>query len=128
MKLKSIEVLLERINRYKISPTSMDGKPLILVSPKGDVYDDNEWSYLDNFLEVNIKANILPEYRQHLIQTIRKEVEGMQESVRDCGRCNNCETATSTCEVILFHNGRDQVLDYILTLLTTLEEEVTHQE
>src|SRR6056297_2558965 len=110
MKLKSIEELLERINRYKISPSSMEGKPLILISPKEDVYDDNEWSYLDNFLEVNIKANILPEHRLHLIQTIRKEVEGVDLKME----------VMHDHEYILDKTGKD-IKDDILTLLTTLE-------
>ena len=33
------------------------------------------------------------------------EAEGRKESVRDCGRCNNCETAVSTCEIIIDANG-----------------------
>lgn len=94
----------------------MEGKPLILISPKEDVYDDNEWSYLDNFLEVNIKANILPEHRHNLIQTIRKEVEGKEKTKHDY-------SSMADQRVEVEKDGYNQALQDFLTLLTTLEED-----
>lgn len=65
----------------------------------------------------------MKEDRQHLIQTIRKEVEGMKVS-EDCdeicdGYCYSWGCNSSE------RRERNKTLSDILTLLTTLEEEVS---
>ena len=62
--------------------------------------------------------------RQHLLQTIRKEVEG---KMKDCGAYK--DKKSGICRVCdytpVMRETHNQALQNILTLLTTLEEEVS---
>ena len=62
--------------------------------------DENDGEAFRNKIRAFAKA-----VRNNVHTQSALEAEGRKESVRDCGRCNNCETAVSTCEIIIDANG-----------------------
>jgi recombinational DNA repair protein RecR len=68
-------------------------------------------------------VELLTQDRAAIHTSLIKAVEGLRESTRDCGRCNNCETAVSQCESIIYYNGRDQALDDTLTIINSIFKE-----
>lgn len=75
--LPEINGWAERLNNSKITG-HISGRHLILASPKEDNHDDNEYSYLDEWIR-----NLLRRHSQEIKRRIKKEILEMENTNDD---------------------------------------------
>ena len=127
MKLKSIEEVV-MTGEMAECDFCTETKPIArhYLSVKNKHFSDDEKGRYSKYIKYCSDCGIKNERDQHLIQTIRKEVEGMR-MVYKPGSYQGRYDKFGNLEVYFEGEvtGYNQALEDILTYLTTLEEEVS---
>lgn len=77
----------EQLNKSKIT-NHVSGRHLVLISPKEDIYDDNEYSFLDEYISRIIKTAVAAE-RARIAEQL-KDIP-LHECYEGCINCGETE-------------------------------------